>query len=177
MVLTAVMAVCLRVGAQPREPEPQNGDLTPAILRALGLERERIVVASPHVWTLTNGFVVYSSKPYGENIYGYAGTIPLFIAVQGDVIVAIVAADNKETPQRFKLAEPLLAKWKGKSLKKAAKLNPDAISGATMSSRALIKTVQATAQGVVAGKKQERKEKKRERKEGHYDGRSGATGR
>lgn len=168
----ALLLIGLTLFAQPR-----GGELTPQILKALGLEHERIIVESPHVWTLTGGYVVYSSRPYASDIYGYQSTTPVFIAIRDNIIVAIVAADNKETPHIFSRAIPILEQWRGHPLKKALKIEPDAVSGATMSSRALIRTVQATLRGVKDGKKQERKAERKQEREARPDARSGATGR
>ena len=54
----------------------------------------------------------------------------------------IEALSNKETPKFFEKAKTVLATWEGKSVKKAAKQDVDGVSGATYSSKALIKNVQ-----------------------------------
>ena len=172
-----IVLMGLAVCAQPREGAPRGGELTPEILKALGLERERIVVEGPHTWTLTGGYVVYSSRPYASEIYGFASTTPVFIAFKDDVIVAIVAGDNKETPQMFSRAVAVLEAWRGKPLKKALRLTPDAVSGATMSSKALIQTVHATLSGVKEGKKQKRRDERKQQREKGPDAHSGATHR
>ena len=62
--------------------------------------------------------------------------------IEKDKVVKIEALPNKETPKFFEKAKTVLATWEGKSVKKAAKQDVDGVSGATYSSKALIKNVQ-----------------------------------
>ncbi|MBQ2030550.1 MAG: FMN-binding protein, partial [Bacteroidaceae bacterium] len=48
-------------------------------------------------------------------------------------------------PEFFVYVKPLLKAWNGKTLREAAHFKPDAVSGATFSSDAVIKTVNAAA--------------------------------
>ena len=49
---------------------------------------------------------------------------------------------NQESPKYFALAKKVLDKYTGKSVKKAATMKVDATTGATFSTKALIKNVQ-----------------------------------
>lgn len=79
-----------------------------------------------------------------RSIRGFRGPVPLRIHVSGNVITKIEALPNQETPAYFKKVTDsgLLKKWNGKTLKQAATMKVDAVSGATYSSRAVIRTVQ-----------------------------------
>ena len=52
------------------------------------------------------------------------------------------ALPNKETPKFFKKLQTLLTAWDGLTINKASKLKPDAVTGATYSSKAVIKNVE-----------------------------------
>ena len=52
------------------------------------------------------------------------------------------ALPNRETPQYFAKAKTLLKQFEGKTVKKATQMEVDGVSGATYSSKALIKNVQ-----------------------------------
>ena len=120
--------------------------LTSAYVKMLGYKGQSFKAADAATWTLKNGVPVYSTYPYGKNIRGYMGPTPLFIAVdKTGKISNIVAAKNQESPEFFVYVKPLLKAWNGKTLREAAHFKPDAVSGATFSSDAIIKTVNATA--------------------------------
>ena len=75
---------------------------------------------------------------------GFAGNIPLIIGLNNkNEIVGIFAQENGETPPFFKKVTDsgILNKWNGKLASEAASLNVDAVTGATMSSSCIIKSV------------------------------------
>lgn len=87
-----------------------------------------------------NTYIVNTTTLCGQR--GYRCTTPLEVYIQGNKVVKVVALKNAETPQIFsKVARQLLPQMAGKSLKKAAAV--DAVSGATMSSRAVKANVAA----------------------------------
>ncbi len=117
-------------------------------VKALGFDGQKFTKESSGVWTLGNGVKIYSTDAYGSKIRGYAGPTPLFIAVSSKgKIISIVAAPNVETPEYFDqvLQSKLLTQWNGKTLTEASTLKPDIVTGATYSSYAVIRTVNATA--------------------------------
>ena len=117
----------------------------------LGLGSQKFTQKSDNVWTTAKGVTIYSSHPYGDNIKGYSGPTPLFIAVdKGGKIVGVAPAANAETPQFWKrLTDAKFFKaWKGLTPAQAATKKVDAITGATFSSKAVIQTVQATAKNI-----------------------------
>lgn len=125
--------------------------LSDKYLTALGYGGQKATEKKSGVWTLNGGITIYSSHPYGDDIKGYAGATPLFIAVnKKGVIQAVAPTVNTESPQFWQKVRQskLFSSWNGLTLKKASTKKVDAVSGATLSSTAVIRTVQATAKGV-----------------------------
>ncbi len=132
--------------AQTKTAAPTDPKLTSAYVKMLGFKNTSFKKKDAATWTLKNGITVYSTFPYGQKIRGYTGPIPLFIAVdKAGKIQNIVATKNQESPEFFTLVKPLLKSWNGKTLREAARFKPDAVTGATLSSDAVIRTVNTTA--------------------------------
>ena len=92
--------------------------------------------------TTEGKYKVVNTTTIGKDITGYHGATPVKIYInKKNTIVKVEALKNRETPNVFKKAEALLRKFEGKSVKKASKLQVDAVTGATYSSNALIKNV------------------------------------
>lgn len=92
--------------------------------------------------------VVYTGE-IAKKINGYNGPTPLNIHVAGGKIVKIEALDNNETPQYFqKAANHIFKQYEGKTVAEALRLTPDAATGATYSSEAIIKNIQMGLQQV-----------------------------
>jgi len=90
---------------------------------------------------LDDGTIVVKTTDIGKDIMGYGGPVPLVIYVKDNRILDIKALANDETPDFFGNASELFSKWKGKTVKEASEMQVDAISGATMSSNAIIGNV------------------------------------
>ncbi len=89
--------------------------------------------------------VLYSKELTPRNL-GYAGHIPMAVGFgEKDVIKDIKILKNNETSEFLEqvLASGILNKWIGKDAKQAAAIKVDAVSGATISSTAIIKNMQA----------------------------------
>ena len=130
----ALMPSCSEAQKKTKDAGPA---LTAGILNKLGFKK---VIGNIHI---------YSSYPYGKGIHGFSGPTPLFIAVdQRQKIIGMAAAPNHESPDVFQWTKPLMKAWNGKTLKEAQSYTPDAISGATFSSKAIIQTVHATAKAI-----------------------------
>lgn len=70
---------------------------------------------------------------------GFASETPLEIYISNaDVITEVKALPNEETPDFFNRASTILSEWKGMSVEEAMSYKVDAVSGATMSSNAII---------------------------------------
>lgn len=95
------------------------------------------------VITKEDGMDVVNTTTLGQKVTGYIGTTPLKIYIKGNKVVKVVALKNQETPKYFaKVKKKLLDSWNGKKVKAASKMKVDAITGATFSSKAVIKNVQ-----------------------------------
>ena len=77
-----------------------------------------------------------------KSIIGYQSPTPVKIYIEGDKITKVSALRNTETPKYFQQAKKVLTKYEGKTSKKAAKMKVDGVTGATMSSDALVQNVQ-----------------------------------
>lgn len=78
-----------------------------------------------------------------SDVSGYGGPVPLQIIIKDDKVARVEALPNSETPSFFERASALLAGYEGKSVKEAAAMKPDAVSGATYSSMALKANMEA----------------------------------
>lgn len=103
-------------------------------------------------YTESDGTLVVSTKELAKDVMGYGGNIPLKVYIKEGRITRIVILKNSETPDFLqKVEDDILPKWIGVSTKDALKMKVDAVSGATLSSRAFIETVRRAlsyAQGV-----------------------------
>lgn len=94
------------------------------------------------VITKREGMTVVNTTSLSKNVKGFKGSTPVKIYIKKDKVVKVEALPNKETPNFFEKAKSVLVNWEGKAVKKAAKQDVDGVSGATFSSKALIKNVQ-----------------------------------
>lgn len=85
--------------------------------------------------------VIVNTTHVVKGVRGYASATPLKIYLTNGKITNVEALPNQETPSVFDRAEKLLQKFVGKSVDEAQKMQVDAVSGATYSSKALIKTM------------------------------------
>ncbi|MCR4824424.1 MAG: FMN-binding protein [Bacteroidales bacterium] len=107
------------------------------LLAVLGLQ----VVASAR--TPKNKSFVVNTEKLGKEVMGYAGTTPLEIHVVDGRIEKIVALENHETPAYFQLVleSPIFTALNGKTVQEASEVQLDAVSGATWSSKAVIRNI------------------------------------
>ena len=86
-----------------------------------------------------------NTTDFTEDIIGYNGPTPVEITVVKGVITGIEALPNREGPRFLQtvLASGLLDKLNGLTLKEAREVELDAVTGATFTSTALIKNIQA----------------------------------
>ncbi len=88
---------------------------------------------------------IIDGRKASENFYGYAGHVPLIIGLTTDnKIIKLAFLENNETPSFFEHVkeECRFDKWNGLTTEKAVETKVDAVTGATMSSSAIINTVQ-----------------------------------
>ena len=94
------------------------------------------------VITKEDGMTVVNTTTLATDVEGYAGTTPVKIYIKKNKIERVEALPNMETPKYFaQVKRALLDKWKGLSVKDAAKQEVDVVTGATYSSEALIENV------------------------------------
>lgn len=88
---------------------------------------------------------VINTTQLGGKILGYGGTVPLEIYVTDGRIDSIKALPNNETSDVFRRLydEGLMSAWNGHTLKEAAALDVDGVTGATYSSNAVIGNVKS----------------------------------
>ncbi len=124
--------------------------LTQRILKKLGHANDAIKTISDNQWELKDGTTIYSSIPYGQDIYGYQDCTPMFIAIKNGVVTSVAPGPNKETASYWIYLEEenLFDSWNGKTIKEAEQLDVDAVTGATYSSMGVINTVRATLKGI-----------------------------
>ena len=150
-VIFALLLGTVAATAQNGKGNTGNSHKIPALnakyMNDLGLGNQKFTQKADGVWTTTKGITIYSSQPYATGIKGFGGSTPLFVAIGNNgKIRAIAPAANTETPEFWeKVAKSRLFKaWNGLTPAQAAAKKVDAVSGATYSSTAVIKTVQAT---------------------------------
>ena len=113
---------------------------TIAMIAFVALSTSAIV--SDEVITKEGNATVINTTSLTKSIIGYQSPTPVKIYIEGDKITKVSALRNNETPKYFQQAKKVLNKYEGKTIKKAAKMKVDGITGATMSSDALVKNVQ-----------------------------------
>lgn len=90
-----------------------------------------------------DGTFVVNTRVLAKDVQGYGGPVPLKIHIDKDGrLTAIEAEPNAESPSFFDHAKELFSRWQGKTIDEAMAEDVDAVSGATFSSKAIIRNVQ-----------------------------------
>lgn len=111
-----------------------------------------------------DGTFVVNTRVLAKDVQGYGGPVPLKIHIDKDGrLTAIEAEPNAESPSFFDRAKELFSRWQGKTIDEAMAEDVDAVSGATFSSKAIIRNVQrglayAKQHGLADGDKGAQKE-------------------
>jgi Na+-translocating ferredoxin:NAD+ oxidoreductase RnfG subunit len=112
-------------------------------LIALAATLQSALPKGDNIITKEDGMTVVNTTELGKDVVGYVATTPLKIYIQKNKVVKIEALKNQETPKYFiKVKKQLLDKWNDKKVSEAAKMKVDGVTGATLSSDAVIKNVQ-----------------------------------
>jgi len=94
------------------------------------------------ILTKQKDITIINTTDLASDIEGYAGCTPVKIYIQGGKVLRVEALENEETPKYFDMVEKgLMKKWNGKTVAAAEKLKVDAVTGATVSSEAVIENV------------------------------------
>ena len=110
---------------------------------ALGAFVMQSAMPSEPVITKEKGEYIVNTTDLGKDVIGYRGTTPLKIHIKSGKIVKVEALKNMETPKYWAMLKgKVLEAWNGKSVKEASTMKVDAVTGATLSSNAVIKNVQ-----------------------------------
>ncbi|MGL5683665.1 MAG: 4Fe-4S binding protein [Marinifilaceae bacterium] len=103
---------------------------------------------APTEWILEDGSRRISSINIAQDIAGFAAATPIIIQITDNKITDIEILKNSETPEFFNtlLNSSMINHWIGLTPQEALNIQVDVVSGATMSSTALIKTIRRTLQ-------------------------------
>lgn len=145
-----ISLLCLVIlGMMPGRGTAQSGTVSSEIKQAFPTATRTV---TQKAWTEVYvsgkkpiGYVAYS-KPHSDGIEGFAGETPLMVVFnKSRHIDHVVMLPNGETPgfvQRVVQAG-LLDAWNGLSVKEALQTKADAVSGATYTSRSVIRSMDA----------------------------------
>jgi len=86
------------------------------------------------------------TQPFCSEIIGYNDVVPLKINMEHGIISGVEILENSETPKYMSrvVESRLVEKFSGMTSSEAANSQIDAVSGATFTSNAIIKSVRAT---------------------------------
>ena len=87
--------------------------------------------------------IVIDTTELCKDVLGHHAATPVEITIVGGKIESVVALPSEETPSFYQNAVKVLDAFKGMTVMEALQADVDAISGATMSSDALIENVKA----------------------------------
>ena len=94
--------------------------------------------------TKENGMTVINTTQLGKDVQGFLGTTPVKIYIQKNKVVKIEALQSQETPKYYaRVKKAIFEKWNNLKVSEAQKLKVDGVTGATYTSEAVIKNVQA----------------------------------
>lgn len=89
-----------------------------------------------------NNTYVIRTTQLSEGIRGYSGPVPIKMIIQKGKILSVEMLENKETPgYRRRVESQLLPLYTGMKVKDCRKQQPDAVTGATFTVRALQENV------------------------------------
>lgn len=93
------------------------------------------------------GIMIFNSTEIAKDISGFGGPVPLKMYISEEKVLRIELLSNAETPEFLKevINTGLLSKWDGVRLTDIGSEKVDAVSGATMTSSAIISTVKRVA--------------------------------
>jgi uncharacterized protein with FMN-binding domain len=94
------------------------------------------------IMTKQKDITIINTTSLATDIEGYVSTTPVKVYIQAGKVLRVEALENEETPKYFDMVvKGLLKKWNGKPVKTADKQKVDVVTGATVSSEAVIENV------------------------------------
>ena len=101
--------------------------------------------SDPNMHKNSDGSFTIVTTELCKDIRGYNGRVPAEVTIKDGVIQDVKILENKETPSYLERVErEMLPKFRGINLSEIPSI--DAVSGATFTSRALSKNVEAAAE-------------------------------
>lgn len=88
-----------------------------------------------------DGTIVINTTDIGQDFIGHHATTPVEIKVVKGKITEVNALESDETPSYYEKAVTILKAFIGMTVKEAAEAKVDAVTGCTMSCKALIDNV------------------------------------
>lgn len=85
--------------------------------------------------------VVVNTTEMCKDVLGHHAATPVQITIESGKITSVIALPSEETPSFYEMAVKVLDAFKGMTVQEALEAEVDAVSGATMSSDALIENV------------------------------------
>nr|WP_320153924.1 4Fe-4S binding protein [uncultured Draconibacterium sp.] len=126
---------------------------THAQLKALGLSSLSLEEEARGIWkvgTDAENEKLINTLAFSKGIYGFGGQVGVFLYIdKNNNIKQLVFAENNESPEFFESVQEkgIVAQWLGKDYEKMSKAKPNVLSGATMTSnainRSILKSLQA----------------------------------
>lgn len=94
------------------------------------------------IMTKEKDVTIINTTSLATDIEGYSGCTPVKVYIKSGKVLRVEALENEETPKYFDMVEKgLMKKWNGMSVKTAEKCKVDVVTGATVSSEAVIENV------------------------------------
>ena len=106
-------------------------------MQVFGHSLEQTEVSADTITNVADTMVIHTAL-LADDVFGYAGTTPLDVYILNDTVVKVVPLKNTETPEFFSEAVGIVSSWNGKKLSEAYTMHVDVVSGATLSSKAII---------------------------------------
>ena len=96
---------------------------------------------------LEDGTLVINAATIASNVYGYGGVVPLKVYLKDDTVRSVTLLPHSESEEFMAVVidDGLLQRWDGLPIAEVEELRVDAVSGATMSSVAIIETMKQVA--------------------------------
>ena len=94
------------------------------------------------VMTKQKDVTIINTTTLATDVEGYVGTTPVKVYIKAGKVLKVEALENEETPKYFDMVvKGLMKKWNGLPVKTAEKQKVDVVTGATVSSEAVIENV------------------------------------
>ena len=94
------------------------------------------------VLTKQKDITIINTTTLATDVEGYVDVTPVKVYIKAGKVLKVEALQNEETPKYFDMVvKGLMKKWNGLPVKTAAKAKVDVVTGATVSSEAIIENV------------------------------------